>query len=486
MTTVPPSSGGPADGAPEHRSVTGEKPGGTRAQFSWALFDFARSPYLSLVYIFVFPPYFANTVIGDPVRGQEAWSFANTMVGVCVALFAPLLGAMSDRMGARKPWLGLVVGIMAPCCFALWYAMPGAQGGLSVNAILILIVVLASCFQFSEVFYNALLASIATPQRIGGLSGLGIAVGNSGTLLALVVMLFGVAMPASGMTLGGLLPSHPLFGLDPAAQEHNRIAGPAAGLWLLVFSIPLWLWLPDRPSTGISAGRAIREGLSQVWLTVKRARRIANVGRYLLARMLYTDGMIAILAYTGIYAAGIFHWDLPTLLIFAVILTPFSISGGFIGGWLDDTLGPKRSIQIAVGVTCLGMVASVSISSHQIFFIPYDVAAAGPLWSFPYFRTLPEIAYVAVTMMLAISVTASFSISRTMMARIAPVSMMSQFFGLYALSGTATGFLGHASVAFFTGTFHSQRAGFASTVILLVAGLIMMRWVREERAQELA
>ena len=213
-----------------------------------ALFDFARSPYLGLVYIFVFPPYFANTVIGDPVRGQEAWSFANTMVGVCVALFAPLLGAMSDRMGRRKPWLGLVVAIMAPCCFALWYAMPGAQGGLSVNAILILVIVLASCFQFSEVFYNALLASIASPQRIGGLSGLGIAVGNCGTLLALVVMLFGVALPAAGITLGGLLPAHPLFGLNPATQEHNRIAGPAAGLWLIAFSIPLWLWLPDRPS----------------------------------------------------------------------------------------------------------------------------------------------------------------------------------------------------------------------------------------------
>jgi len=327
-----------------------------------------------------------------------------------------------------------------------------------------------------------MLPTIASAKRIGSLSGLGIAVANSGTLVALVVMLFGVALPASGITLGGLLPERPLFGLNPAAQEHNRIAGPAAGLWLIVFSIPIWLWTPDRPSTRISPARAIREGLSQVWFTVKRARQIANVGLYLLARMLYTDGKVAILAYTGIYAAGIFRWDLPTLLVFAVILTPFSISGGFIGGWLDDTLGSKRSIQIAVGVTCLGMVAAVSIAHDQILFVPYDVSAAGPLWSFPYFRTLPEVTYVAITMLLAISITAAFCISRTMMARIAPVSMMSQFFGLYALSGTATGFLGHASVAFFTRSFHSQRVGFASTVILLLAGLILMYWVREERA----
>jgi UMF1 family MFS transporter len=474
-----------ADNAADIRSVTGEKLAGRRAQVSWALFDFARSPYLSLVYIFVFPSYFATTIVGDPVRGQEAWSSANTIVGFCVALFAPLLGAISDRTGRRKPWLIAIVAIMAPSCFVLWYAMPGGQGGLPVWVILGLIVVLASCFQFSEVFYNAILASIASSQRIGGLSGLGIAVGNAGTLLALIVMLFGVALPASGITIGGLLPAKPLFGLDPLLYEHDRIAGPAAGLWLIVFSLPLLLWTPDRPSTGIPARRAVREGLSQLWLTVRRARQVSNVGLYLLARMLYTDGLVAILAYTGIYAAGVFRWDLPAILVFAVILTPFSISGGFIGGWLDNTLGSRRSILISVAATCVAMCAAVSISRDQIFFTHYDVAAAGPLWSFPYFQTLPEVAYIVMTMLLAITITAAFCISRTMMARIAPVSMMSQFFGLYALSGTATGFLGHAAVSFFTRTFNSQRAGFASTIILLVAGLILMRWVKEERAAEI-
>ena len=94
-------------------SATGEKPADLRGQISWALFEFARSPYISLVYVFVFPPYFANVVIGDPVRGQEAWSFANTIVGLCVALLAPLLGAISDRTGPRKPWLATVAFVMS-------------------------------------------------------------------------------------------------------------------------------------------------------------------------------------------------------------------------------------------------------------------------------------------------------------------------------------------------------------------------------------
>ena len=468
-------------------SATGETPADLRGQLSWALFEFARSPYISLIYVFVFPPYFASVVIGDPVRGQEAWSLANTIVGVCVALLAPLLGAISDRTGPRKPWLAAVALVMSLCCMLLWFAMPGAQGGLPVSAILLLIVILATCFQFTEVFHNAMLASIARADRVGGLSGLGIATGNLGTLTAMVVMLFGVALPASGVTLGGLLPEAPLFGgLDVGRHEHNRIAGPVAGIWFLVFIVPLLLWTPDRPSTGVAAGQAIREGLEQLWLTVKRARQVSNVGLFLLARMLYTDAKVAILAYSGIYAAGIFGWELVELLLFALMLAPFSISGGFIGGWLDNRFGPKRAIELSVGLTCVGLLGAVSTTPTEILFMPYDTGAAAPLWSFPYFQTLPEAVYIAMFMLLGITITAAFCTSRSLMAQIAPVSMMSQFFGLYALSGTATAFLGHALVAAFTRAFDSQRAGFASLAILLAAGLALVFWVRQERAPEIA
>jgi UMF1 family MFS transporter len=486
MTSTLAPTAAASDSAIKGLSTTGERPADLRGQLSWALFEFARSPYISLVYVFVFPPYFASVVIGDPVKGQEAWSFANTIVGVCVALFAPLIGAVSDRTGPRKPWLAAIAFTMSVSCMALWFAMPGAQGGLSVTTILLLIVLLATCFQFTEVFHNAMLASIATPARIGGLSGLGIATGNLGTLTAMIVMLFGVALPASGMTFGGLLRDTPLFGLDPATHEHSRIAGPVAGVWFMIFIVPLLLWTPDRPPTGVSARRAVTEGLQQLWLTIKRARRVTNVALFLLARMLYTDAKVAILAYAGIYAAGIFGWELAELLLFAVMLAPFSISGGFIGGWLDDRLGSKRAIQISVGLTCIGMVGAVATTPDQILFTPYDASAAQPLWAFPYFQTVPELVYLGTFALLAITITAAFCTSRTMMARIAPVSMMNQFFGLYALSGTATSFLGHALVAIFTRTFASQRAGFASLIILLVAGLAVLFKVREERAAEIA
>lgn len=470
----------------ELTSATGEPVADRRGQLSWALFEFARSPYISLVYIYVFPPYFASVVIGDAVRGQELWSIANTVVGVFVALFAPLLGAISDRKGGRKPWLFVIVAVMSSACIALWWAMPGAEGGLPLPAILALIVILATFFQFSDMFHSSMLPSIAPESRIGGLSGLGISVGNAGTLLAMIVMLLFVALPGSGISMGGLLPDAPLFGLDPARQEHNRIGGPVAGVWLLLFVAPLFLWTPDRPDTGISAGQAVREGLAQIWLTIRRAKQIANIGLYLLARMLYTDGKVAILAYTGIYAAGIFGWDLPAMLLLGLVLAPCAIAGGLTGGAIDNRIGSKRTIQLSIGLTILATLAGLSITPERIFFvIPYDTATAEPLWSFPYFRTLPEVVYIMTFMVSSATITAAFASSRTMLARISPISMMSQFYGVYGLSGTATSFLGHGLVAYLTASFHSQRAGFSATLILLVAGLALLAGVREERAPEL-
>ncbi len=486
MTTVMKIEPSQANDAGEHLSSTGEAVASRLGQVSWALFEFSRSPYLSLVTIYVFAPYFTNTVIGDPIRGQGMWSFANTIAGFMVAILAPLTGAMSDRMGRRKPWIVGIMSLMVPSCIALWWAMPGAEGGLPVGVILALIVILAMGFSCGEVFHNSMLPSIVSPRRLGGLSGLGLAANNAGSMIALTAVLLTIALPASGVIDWSFLPAQPMFGLDPGSHEHERIAGVIAGAWLLIFHLPLLLWTPDRPATGVSIKRSVEEGLKQLLRTIKRARQLSNVGTYLLARMLYTDGLVAIIAYTGIYVSGQFHWDVASLMLFGLALTPSGIAGGLLGGWIDNRIGSKKAIQIAVAGAILSMVSAISITPRQIFFFfPYDAATAQPIWSFPYFRTLPEFLYLALFIVLVVFIGAIFANSRAMMARISPVKSMTQFFGLYAVSGWATAFVGHGLVAFFTSTFNSQRAGFASPIILLSLGLLIIFRVREERAPEL-
>jgi UMF1 family MFS transporter len=464
---------------------TGEFAADRRGQISWAMVEFARNPYLTLILIFVFPPYFANVVVGDPVRGQEIWGLTNTVVSMLIGLAAPLLGAISDRQGRRKPWLASVFTIMIVCCCALWFAMPGAEGGLPLSAILVLAGTLLGCFLVSEVFHNSMLPAIAPAGRIGSLSGLGLSLNNTGSLLVLLLMLLGVALPASGIVDWAFLPDRPWFGLDPVQQEHNRVAGPLAGLWLLVFIVPFMLWTPDRAATRIGMRQAVREGIGQLRETIRQARRVSNVGVYLLARMFYNDGKVAVIAYSGIYAAGTFRWGLVEILVFAILLTPFSIIGGALGGWLDSRFGSRTAIRITIGVTALALLGAVSCTSDRVLFIAYEGAERGAAWNLPYFQTLPELIYLGLYMVLACFITAAFATSRSMMARIAPVSMMSQFFGLYALSGSATAFLGHGMVTLFTAVFDSQSVGLGSAVFLLGAGLVLMHWVREERAPDI-
>jgi UMF1 family MFS transporter len=461
-------------------SSTGEAAADLRGQVSWALVEFARNPYLSLVLIFVFAPYFATTVVGDPVRGQELWGMANTTVSVVVGVLCPFLGAMSDRQGRRKTWLAGIFAIMAAGCAMLWFAMPGAEGGLSVGTILFVAGTLLGCFLVSEVFHNAMLPSITPLDRVGVVSGWGLSLNNTGSLLVLLGMLTLIALPASGAVDWAILPDQPLFGLDPAREEHNRVAGPIAAIWLAVFLVPFWLWTPDRPSTGIPVRRAVSEGIAQVVHTVRQARKLTNVGLYLLARMFYNDGKVAVIAYSGIYAAGTFGWGLVEMLVFAIVLTPFSISGGALGGWLDTRLGSKRAIRVTIGCTSLATLGVISCTPGRIWFIPYTVDEA--FWASPYFQTLPELVYLGTTMFLAMMITAAFATSRAMMARIAPVPMMSEFFGLYALSGNATAFLGHGMVTLFTAVSGSQAVGLGSLLLLLVTGFVLMHWVHEERA----
>lgn len=465
-------------------SSTGEVAASRWGQFCWALIEGARSPYLALIFIYVFPSYFASVVVGDPVKGQALWGTANTAISIIVGAIAPILGAICDRQGRRKPWLAVIFVIMTIGCFSLWYAMPGAATGLSVNSILMIIAVLLGCFLFSEVFHNSMLPSIAESERLASLSGLGLSLNAVAVMLSMSVMLVCWALPAAGLDWP-FLPSAPLGGLDPQKQEHIRIGGPVAGIWLLCLALPFMIWTPDRPSTGIPLRRAVGEGMAQLVRTIREARRLKNVGRYLIARMFYNDGKVAMAAYSGIYAAGNFKWGVVEIILFGMLLTPFSMLGGALVGAIESRLGGRRTIYLTVGITGLALLGGISCAHDRIFFVHLEGASSTPLWSFPYFRTLPELVFIGMYMVIGCSIAAAFATSRSMMARIAPKAMLSQFFGLYALSGNATAFMGHGMVTLFTKVFASQAIGLASTLILLAIGLLLMRGVTEERAPDL-
>lgn len=447
---------------------------------SWSMLQGARDPYYILVIIYIFQPYFASQVVGDPVRGQALIGYTTSIPGVLLAILAPLMGAIADRNPRRKPWIAATVLVMAPGSFALWFVQP-AGGEAAIWLFVALLTSINLAFGIQEVFQNAMLPSIAPTNRLGLVSGLGYSLGNLSGLILMLLVLLAFSLP--GVVDWPMVPSEPLFGLDQETHQDDRIVGPIAAVWMLVFTLPLLLFTPDGKASGVSTKNALRAGVKDLLRTLRQLPHYANIARYLLARMFYNDGMIGILTFAGIYASGVFSWDTFSLLVFGLCLSASAMIGGWLGGRIDDHLGAIPTLKVCISVVLVLVLAAITITPDSILFIPVGSEKVNDL---PFFSTWAEIAFLGIFLLCALFFVTGLSASRTLMARITPPKMSTQFFGLYALSGTVTAFLAPLLVAITTDQFQSQQVGIGSLSILLLIGLVMLFWVKEKPSQRAA
>jgi UMF1 family MFS transporter len=166
------------------------------------------------------------------------------------------------------------------------------------------------------------------------------------------------------------------------------------------------------------------------------------------------------------------------MLFFGIILSILATAGGMIGLWLDHQIGPKRAVQIQIGMSLLGIIAMLGMAPDRILYLwTWDPAAHAPLWHGPFFRTVPELVFLLIGFSNAIFITGQFSSSRTLLTRLTPPAETGAFFGVFALSGTATSWLGPFLVNQGTRLFHSQQGGFASITLLLGVGFLGLLFV---------
>ena len=441
-----------------------------RGRIGWVLFEWGRNPYVLVITVYVYATYFSRDIVGDPVRGQALWAAIQGYGGLAVAVMAPFLGAIADAGGRRKPWVGFFAVLLGLCTAALWFGRPGGEG-LGLVGIGVFVALGNLAYDGSLVFHSAMLPSLVPAPRIGGWSGLGYALGNLAGIVLLVFVLVFIYLPAQ-----------PLFGLDRATHEHERISGPLCALWFAFFSLPFFLWTPDQCSTGLPLGAAVVRGLSSVARTVKSLGHYRNVAAYLAARMIYNDGLNVMLAFGGVYAAGVFHWGAIESALYGIVLSVFAALGGLLGGRLADSIGTKSALQFSIAGTILSALLSLGFAPDRLFFVlPYEPGK--PVANLPMFNTAPELFYIASVMGIAVCLVATYANSRTMMARIAPEQRMTEFFGLYALSGEATAFMAPLAVAYATQASGSQQWGMAVIVAFLAVGLVGLSFVRETRAE---
>jgi UMF1 family MFS transporter len=447
------------------------------------LYEWARNPIVSVIFTYIFATYFSTDVISDPVRGQAVWGSISAIAGLTIAFLAPTLGAVADMGGSRKPWLALFSTMMIVATFSLWWALPN-EGGLSVPTIASLIIIIAVGFSCSDAFHSSMLPTIAAESRVGFLSGLALSLGNCGALVTLGFLLVAFMLP--GHVNWSFIPAHALFGIDVTTHENSRIAGPLCAVWLLIFCLPLMLFTSEstkQRNYRRSIIPTLFHGLKQVWTTCTQLRHYRNIAVFLLARLFYSDAQGAILIFSGVYAAGVFKWDALTLTIFGIIISITSVCGSFIGGYLDGRIGSKRAILVSISGMFLGLLIAVSMTPTTMFFFIAFHPTRAPLGALRFIHTPPELLFVAAQILSVSLVSSAYVNSRAMLIHIAPVSKISEFFGMYALSGAATAFLGPLIVGSTTAYFHSQRIGMASILILLLIGFCLVSSVSEKRSE---
>ncbi len=442
---------------------------GPRAVVSWIMFDWAAQPYFTLITTFVFAPYFATAVAPDPATGQSLWGFATAAAGLLIALMSPVLGAIADASGRRKPWIATFGALIVIGASLLWLAKPGETS--AIVPVLIAFAIATIGVEFATVFNNAMMPTLVPPNRIGRLSGTGWAVGYIGGILSLLFVLgFCAANPVTGRTLFGLTP---LFGFDAAMRDGDRFTGPLTAIWFVIFTLPMFLFTPDYPAR-YPVREAIRHGLRTLKATLKELPKKKSLAAFLLANMIYTDGLVSLFAFGGIYAAGTFGWNTIQIGTFGILLAIAGTFGAWLGGRLDDLLGPKRVIAGSMSILLFAIAAILLVDRDSIFFIPVTPPVpGGGLFAAP-----AEKAYLILGGLIGFAGGPLQAASRSLLIRLAPRDRVAQFFGLFALTGKVTSFIGPLLIGIVTATTASQKAGMSVLVFFFLGGLALLSRVR--------
>jgi UMF1 family MFS transporter len=202
-----------------------------------------------------------------------------------------------------------------------------------------------------------------------------------------------------------------------------------------------------------------------------------EIAKFLLARMLYADGLGAVFAFGGIYAGTVFGWGATELGLFGIILTITGTFGAALGGVLDDRKGSKAVI---AATSLLFVAASIGVLSvdhdHVLFVLPVEPKAPG---SAP-FSSVGEQVYLAFAMLIGIASGPIQSSSRTLLARMCPPDKVTEFFGFFSFSGKITAFAAPLAIGAVTHATGSQRIGIAMSLVFLIAGLLLLLRVKHD------
>ncbi|WP_416394279.1 MULTISPECIES: MFS transporter [unclassified Curtobacterium] len=438
-----------------------------RALVSWALWDWGSAAFNAVVTTFVFSTYLASRAFVDPAlvgdtsaagkalverelaHNAAVVSTALTIAGIVVALVAPAVGRLADSSGHRRRSVLIATIGIALSIGGMVFVAP-SQPYLLLGAALLGIGTVA--YEIASVGYNAMLGQVASGEQTGRVSAIGWAAGYFGGIVLLVVLLVLCIQDFGGGDVAGLL--H-LPATVVSGQWDVRVAIGIAAVWLAVSSIPLFVTVPeaapDRSRSGslLGAYRDLGRDIARLW----RERR--NVLAFLLASAVFRDGVGAVFTFGGIVAAQVFGFSPSQVILFAIAANVVAGIATFLSGRLDDRFGSRAIITVSlIGLAVCGI----------------GVFAVGNVTA----------GFWVLGLTLALFVGPVQSSSRAYLARLATPGREGELFGLYATTGRAASFLAPALFGVAVTVGGSTRYGILGVVVVLVAGLVLMAFVKRE------
>jgi UMF1 family MFS transporter len=434
----------------------------SRQRWLWYLYDVGNSSYAAVVILAIYAAYFKGVVVGG-AEGSRLWGISVGIAMLVVAVISPVLGVIADHTGNKKRFLGYFTALSVACTALLFFVQ---EGDILLGMVLFILAEIG--YRGGQVFYNSLLPEVADQDEIGRVSGNGWAIGLIGGIVALFIVLALVTLIEGTLIV--------------------RLSLVFTAIYFAAFAAPLLIWFQekDQGSELLPGENVLSIAFQKLRYTFQTVRDYREFVKYILAFLIYNDGILMAINFAAIFGAVMFGLDQQQIILFMILIQFTSVIGAYVSGWIVD----KRSGKASLVIFLLLMIGSV-----VGLFVVESVAG---------FYVIGGIAGLALSAVQAVS--------RAMVGALAPSGRSAEFYGFFAVAGRTSSFIGPtiygivaAEAAFFfeaqgeNASFLwfrvldggapfaeqlGQRVAIIPVILFLVAGLLVLLSVNEQQARQ--
>lgn len=392
----------------------------------WSLFDFANTSFSITIVTFVYAVYFKEIVAGNLPIGDFYWSLGTGISMMIVALISPFLGAIADHSAGKKRFLLFFTLLCILSTAALYFVVEG-----NIVEGLLLFILANIGFEAGLVFYDAFLPEISDEKNYGRTSGFGFAMGYLGSFASLLIV-------------------YPLV-----VNDYVRYAFPASALFFFIFSIPLFLFLPDSKKYIQREKSYFKIGLERIIFTISHLKYYKNLAIFLLAFFFYIEGVNTAIYFSGIYAKSTLNFSFSELTVFFIVAQTTAVLGSIIFGVIADSIGQKKTIYLTLIIWFIVIFSASLIQSKTGFFVIGLIAGLG--------------------------MGSTQSVSRSLMSKLTPEDKKTEFFGFYSFFGKSSAIFGPLVFGLVSWQTGSQRIAILTTGLFFTIGMLLLSKVKEQK-----